>query len=232
MQSSNEKLRKALEEGLEKDLSFIPDDKEIKKIYTPSSKLDEQMQKLISRVQRKEKFQIIVRNKKKLSYVAVAAILILGIRFAIPLITVEEKGNDMATRPESALESNDQYEAESTENKEMFDTSTEQSITSSGMENDFEWSIKSTSDDTVILILTNPSADEWQYTSITRIEKIDQDNVSVVYTNDNLQEETLASASNIEETLNRFDYNMDVSGRYILYRNINENQITLELEIP
>ncbi|KAB1440567.1 hypothetical protein [Candidatus Galacturonibacter soehngenii] len=229
MQSSNEKLRKALEDSLEKDLSFVPDDKEIKKIYTPSPKFEEQMRKLIKRIRMKEKFQIIVMNKKKLSYVAVAAILILGIRLSMPLITVEEKGNEMATRPESALESNDQYEAK---NNEKSDTTTEQSITSSGMENDFEWSIKSTSDDTVILILANPSADEWHYTSITRIEKIDQDKVSVVYTSDNLQEETLASASNIEETLNRFDYSMDVSGRYILYRNINENQITLELEIP
>lgn len=229
MQSSNEKLRKALEDSLEKDLSFVPDDKEIKKIYTPSPKFEEQMRKLIKRIRMKEKFQIIVMNKKKLSYVAVAAILILGIRLSMPLITVEEKGNEMATRPESALESNDQYEAK---NNEKSDTTTEQSITSSGMENDFEWSIKSTSDDTVILILANPSADEWHYTGITRIEKIDQDNVSVVYTNDNLQEEALASASNIEETLNRFDYKMDVSGRYILYRNINENQITLELEIP
>ncbi|MBA4687825.1 MAG: hypothetical protein H2184_11780 [Candidatus Galacturonibacter soehngenii] len=229
MQSSNEKLRKALEDSLEKDLSFVPDDKEIKKIYTPSPKFEEQMRKLIKRIRMKEKFQIIVMNKKKLSYVAVAAILILGIRLSMPLITVEEKGNEMATRPESALESNDQYEAK---NNEKSDTTTEQSITSSGMENDFEWSIKSTSDDTVILILANPSADEWHYTGITRIEKIDQDKVSVVYTSDNLQEETLASASNIEETLNRFDYSMDVSGRYILYRNINENQITLELEIP
>lgn len=229
MQSSNEKLRKALEDSLEKDLSFVPDDKEIKKIYTPSPKFEEQMRKLIKRIRMKEKFQIIVMNKKKLSYVAVAAILILGIRLSMPLITVVEKGNEMATRPESALESNDQYEAK---NNEKSDTTTEQSITSSGMENDFEWSIKSTSDDTVILILANPSADEWHYTSITRIEKIDQDKVSVVYTSDNLQEETLASASNIEETLNRFDYSMDVSGRYILYRNINENQITLELEIP
>lgn len=229
MQSSNEKLRKALEDSLEKDLSFVPDDKEIKKIYTPSPKFEEQMRKLIKRIRMKEKFQIIVMNKKKLSYVAVAAILILGIRLSMPLITVEEKGNEMATRPESALESNDQYEAK---NNEKSDTTTEQSITSSGMENDFEWSIKSTSDDTVILILANPSVDEWHYTGITRIEKIDQDKVSVVYTSDNLQEETLASASNIEETLNRFDYSMDVSGRYILYRNINENQITLELEIP
>lgn len=229
MQSSNEKLRKALEDSLEKDLSFVPDDKEIKKIYTPSPKFEEQMRKLIKRIRMKEKFQTIVMNKKKLSYVAVAAILILGIRLSMPLITVEEKGNEMATRPESALESNDQYEAK---NNEKSDTTTEQSITSSGMENDFEWSIKSTSDDTVILILANPSADEWHYTGITRIEKIDQDKVSVVYTSDNLQEETLASASNIEETLNRFDYSMDVSGRYILYRNINENQITLELEIP
>lgn len=229
MQSSNEKLRKALEDSLEKDLSFVPADKEIKKIYTPSPKFEEQMRKLIKRIRMKEKFQTIVMNKKKLSYVAVAAILILGIRLSMPLITVEEKGNEMATRPESALESNDQYEAK---NNEKSDTTTEQSITSSGMENDFEWSIKSTSDDTVILILANPSADEWHYTSITRIEKIDQDKVSVVYTSDNLQEETLASASNIEETLNRFDYSMDVSGRYILYRNINENQITLELEIP
>lgn len=232
MQSSNEKLRKALEDSLEKDLSFVPDDKEIKKIYTPSPKFEEQMRKLIKRIRMKEKFQIIVMNKKKLSYVAVAAILILGIRLSMPLITVEEKGNEMATRPESALESNDQYKAESTENNEKSDTTTEQSITSSGMENDFKWNIKSTSDDTVILVLANHSADEWHYTGITRIEKIEQDNVSVVYTNDNLQEETLASASNIEETLNRFDYNMDVSGKYILYRNINENQITLELEIP
>lgn len=232
MQSSNDKLRKALEEGLEKDLSFVPEDKEIRKVYTPSTKLEEQMQKLISRVRRKEKFQIIVRNKKKLSYVAVAAIVILGIRFGMPLILIQEKADEKSVRLESVpAESNEQYE-ESTHDMAITDTTTEQSTSTYGIGDDIGWSIISTSDDSIILLLTNNTADDWDYTDITRIEKIDEDNVSVVYTNDNLEEKTLIPTANIEETLNRLDYNMNVSGRYVLYRNINKSQITLELDIP
>jgi len=56
--------------------------------------------------------------------------------------------------------------------------------------------------------------------------------VSVVYTNDNLEEKILMPTANIEETLNLSNYNMNESGKYVLYRTINANKITLELEIP
>lgn len=232
MQGSNETLRKALKESLEKDLSFVPDDKEIKEVYTPSPKLEKQMQKLISHVQRKEKFQIIVRNKKKLSYVAVAAVVIFGIRLGMPLTQVHEKADDKSVRLESVpAESSEQYEEESIKDSAKSD-STQQSTPTYGIEEDTGWSVIATSEDNVVLLLLNNSANDWYYTGITRIEKMDQGNVSVVYTNNNLEEKILMPTANIDETLNRSDYNMNESGRYILYRTVNENQITIELEIP
>lgn len=232
MQTSNEKLRMALKECLEKDLTFIPSDNEIKKIYTPSEKFKGQMRKIIRHVTRKEKFRSIVTNKKKFYYAAAIAILILGLRIGLPSLFINEKSNDMTTELDSTIESAESTTTETTQDEAVSDSATQQSIAETESQVDSNWSLQSISEEEIILVIENNSINDWYYSGITRIEKMENDSLTVIYTNDNVQEDTLLSASKEDEILKRSDYNMNTSGRYILYRIVNGEQITLEIEIP
>jgi len=98
MHHSNDKLREALEECMQKDNALIPSDKEIKKQYTPSEKFKKKMSVLIRHEKLKEKFMLIYGIRKKIYYVAGAAILILGIRIGMTAFITDRQSNDNASQ--------------------------------------------------------------------------------------------------------------------------------------
>ncbi|OYP51869.1 hypothetical protein CG709_02345 [Lachnotalea glycerini] len=98
MHHSNDKLREALEECMQKDNALIPSDKEIKKQYTPSEKFKKKMSVLIRHEKLKEKFMLIYGIRKKIYYVAGAAILILGIRIGMTAFVTDRQSNDNASQ--------------------------------------------------------------------------------------------------------------------------------------
>lgn len=232
MQSSNEKLRDALEECLEKDLSFVPKDIEIKKIYTPSDRFKKYMRKIIRKEEMKDKFKIIVTNKRKLYYFAVAmVILFFSIRIGFNTLSPDTKSNEMAV---PQFESEESKSTESTESAEdsMYDSAnTDQSTATTQDLVDDTWAISFVSDKDVSFQLANTTEQPYSYSDISLIEKLEGDSVTTVYTKEDLEQYNLSPMSTLEETIQFADYNMKESGSYRLYRTINENQVMIELEV-
>lgn len=235
MQSSDEKFRKALETCLERELAFIPDDKEIKKIYTPSEKFKIEMKKMIHLENHPNSYQLIKKHKKKIYYfVAVAAILILGIRLGFVPLSSEEKADEMAMPPqsESYSESADIASTESVPQDTLFDTGSEEKSATTQIESDMAWGFSESSNTEIALILRNNTESSLEYTDITKIERREGNNFITIYTNNQAKQYTLEPQEHIGESILRADYNMNESGTYRLYRTIQEDEINIEIEIP
>lgn len=240
MDYSHEKLRRALYECMEKDLSFVPKDSEIRKEYTPSKDFQRNMQKIIRKVKRHDFGKVIIKNRNKFYYlVAAAAIFILGIQIVRPDFLIDDNNNDMAVQFDSSSSIATTETEESLMGKSA-DSPTDDQVVEKAEEKsqvdvetwDLSWNVSTISDTNVTLVLVNDSSQDCTYTNITSIDKLIDNNWINVYSKEVDQEQMLLKSAKVEESISLDDYNMKESGSYRLYRIVNGKQIELEIVIP
>jgi hypothetical protein len=231
MHTNNEKLRKALEECMQKDFAFIPSDKEIKKWYTPSEKFKKQMNQLIRKEKLKEKFKFVTINKKRIYQVAAgAAILILGINIGAKLLIPNIDRINLTSQ--SPKESTTETTESALADKALDQMAPDQSAEEANLRMEVIWSVDSIHESEAVLRLENTTEEPFVYTTIQQVEKFENDNWVTIYFSEKLEEKSISSNESIEETITLSDYNIKESGSYRLYRTINQQTVTIDIEIP
>jgi hypothetical protein len=234
-----EVLHNALEECMEEEAKLVPSDSELKKIYAPSSQFKEHMNRLIRREKAKDKYKVVYMHRKGiLQFVASVAILIIGIQVGVTLISPNLKQDSTQnstmyseTVPESS-EMKVAQSADGTTAKTMTEEATgEASSTQSDMLAEALWTATVTGTDEAVLTLTNTKNQVITYTNVLKVEKLEKDNWITIYSNNQTEENNLSSGESIDETIQLSDYKINENGSYRLYRNVNDDSVTVDLEL-
>lgn len=237
MQSSNEKLKEALLECMQKDLAFVPSNKEIKKQYVPSESFNKKMKAMIRREKTKEKFKLIYENKRKIYYFAGGvAILILSIKIGTNFMLSDLAQYDTTEQIRQSDTISMMEDSDTTESmpKDFASGQTlpEQSIQEAQNSMNLLWTIEALEENQAVFHLKNDSEEAYSYTDISQIDQYENNTWVTVYSNEEMQNHTLAANEEIEEIINLTDYHIEKSGTYRLYRNINKKIVTVDIEIP
>lgn len=232
-------LHNALEECMEEETKVVPSDSEIKKIYTQSSQFKEYMNRLIRREKAKDKYKVVYMHRKGiLQFVASAAILIIGIQVGVTLISPNLKQDSTQNDTmysETVPESSDMkttQSADGTTAKTMTEQPTgEVSSTQSDMLAEALWTATVTGTGEALLTLENTTSQAVTYTNILKVEKLENDNWITIYSNNQTEENNLSSGESIDETIQLSDYKISENGSYRLFRNVNDQPVTVELEL-
>ncbi|WP_099466548.1 hypothetical protein [Konateibacter massiliensis] len=244
MQSSDEKLREALRDCLERELAFVPPAQDIKKLHTPSKQFEKRMQGIIRTEQYKEKWKTILGGKKKFYYAAAVILLFLGVQVGTNFMYMGKSSPyeaDMSTQTTEEMAT--ATDEETGMASSMADTAAgEASINAETSNGEAEatdievlysqWSVSQVLDGEVTFSLTNSKAEEGFYSDISLVEKAEEGKWISVYTKEDLEEYSILGMDTVEERIKASDYNMKEAGIYRLYRYINEEEVTVDIEIP
>ncbi|MFA9375460.1 MAG: immunoglobulin-like domain-containing protein [Lachnotalea sp.] len=237
--NSNQKLKNALKECMESEIKEVPKDVELKKQYTPTNQFIKYMNHLIRREKMKEKFKIVYEHRKGIYKLAAGvAFVIICINIGtllLPNLKQENRTSDNigteSTSDTADIASTESIEDASkssslTASDEVTATSDETAIS----EIQTVWTAELKGENSVILSLANNTDQALTYTNILKIEKYVDDAWITIYSKDPVENKTLNGNESVKENIKLSDYGIADTGRYKLYRNINDEVVTVELE--
>jgi len=236
--NSNEILHNALEECLEKEIKSIPEDSEIKKLYTPSSQFKEKMRPIIRREKAKERFKLVYPHRKLIyQLAATAAVLIIIIHAKNILISpkmdsdssVDESMQTEMVSDEATTASEFAAPAGATEDSAA--KSTMDAALTDGSIVNAAWSVEVTDESEATLRFENISNEAITYGNIFKVEKYENGNWVEVNQKEVKEESTLEPGEFIEESIVFEDFSIKEEGIYKLYRNVNNIPVTVDIEI-
>lgn len=238
MNHSEEVLHNVLMECLEKEIEAVPKDSEIKKQYTPSPHFIKYMKHLIRREKAKDKYKVVYEHRKGIyQFVAGAALIIISIQIGVSLISPNVKNESLVNdniSTESVPESADMATAQSADDstaKSFIQETGEALEAQADIAMEVLWSASMTGENEAKFTLENTTNLTYMYSNIIKVEKLENDSWVTIYTNDQVEEKILNSGAFVEETIKLSDYEITEVGSYKLYRNVNNETITVEMEL-
>lgn len=247
MNDRDEMLRNALKDCLQKENEEVPSDSEIKKQYTPSDKFKKYMLHLIRLEKNKEKYKIVYEHRSSIyKFVAGAALIIISINIGVTLLLPKTNSDNLVNEnmvAESTSDTADMAATESSAAKSTTDSTLEtttelpsDSITDiaekSATDNETEllWTADLTEENEAVLRIENNTEEPYTYTNILKVEKYENDMWTTIYSMEQVDEKVLNPGESIEESIKLSDYEIKKDGSYILYRNINNEMVTVNIE--
>jgi hypothetical protein len=231
--SISEKLHSALEECLEEELKEIPEESEIKKQYTFSTQFHANMKKLLQKEKNKEKYKVIYQNRRFFYQLATATALIIIIIYARNMIITPDTNQDSSSNQESmkvemaTTESATVPEGEAADSmtKSMLDESSQDTNTSN-----ISWTLQEVVDAKAKLRIENTTEEIANYGDIFKVEQYKDGAWVEIYAKEAEVTKELNPQESVEEEIVLADYTITESGSYRLYRTVNNETQTVDLE--
>lgn len=240
MYSSKEILHNALKECMQKELEAVPSDREIKKIYTPSSSFKKYINRLIKREKLKDKFKIVYEHKRAIYQLAAGAALFMlavyiGNVFTSPK-TSDNSSVEKSVQVETTTETADRATAETADMvaTESVEESTTNATTDATMQagsiTEAVWTAEVTGKNEALLKMKNNTEQAVSYANISKVEKYENGSWITIYESSQVEVNILNSGELKEETIKLSDYGITENGSYKLYRDINKETTTVDME--
>lgn len=234
----NNKLKSALLECLDDEYDSVPCDTEIKNFYTPSKELEGFVMGL--KPNRAENVYLF----KRLSKIAAAAVILIFAFLGFNAIrNVDNSNVNYETAQEQKADNSEMLVEDSVMESSAYDSAMESSETAAGNDEEgiedieegagslIAWNLVNIDEDMAVFDIFNNTEELISVSNIFKVEKVEGDRNVQCYINSTVKEYNVEPIAEMREEVRLSDIGINENGTYIIYRNVNEIEHSIELII-
>lgn len=221
--NANNKLKAALLECLDDEYGSVPCDTEIKNIYTPSKELEGFVMGL--KLNRAENVYLFKRLSKT---AAAAAILIFAFLGFNAIRNVDNLNVNHETAHEQKADNSEMLAQDSVMESSAYDSAMESSEAAGSL---IAWNLVNIDEDMAVFDIFNNTEELISVSNILKVEKVENDRNVQCFINSTVKEYNVEPIAEMREEVRLSDIGINENGTYIIYRNVNEIEYSIELII-
>lgn len=233
--NANNKLKAALLECLDDEYGSVPCDTEIKNIYTPSKELEGFVMGL--KLNRAENVYLFKRLSKT---AAAAAILIFAFLGFNAIRNVDNLNVNHETAHEQRADDSEMLAQDSVMESSAYDSAMEASEEAAGNDEEgveeeagslIAWNLVNIDEDMAVFDIFNNTEELISVSNILKVEKVENDRNVQCFINSTVKEYNVEPIAEMREEVRLSDIGINENGTYIISRNVNEIEYSIELII-
>lgn len=221
--NANNKLKAALLECLDDEYGSVPCETEIKNIYTPSKELEGFVMGL--KLNRAENVYLFKRLSKT---AAAAAILIFAFLGFNAIRNVDNLNVNHETAHEQKADNSEMLVEDSVMESSAYDSAMESSEAAGSL---IAWNLVNIDEDMAVFDIFNNTEELISVSNILKVEKVENDRNVQCFINSTVKEYNVEPIAEMREEVRLSDIGINENGTYIIYRNVNEIEYSIELII-
>lgn len=219
----NNKLKSALLECLDDEYDSVPCDTEIKNIYTPSKELEGFVMGL--KPNRAENVYLF----KRLSKTAAAAVILIFAFLGFNAIrNVDNLNVNHETAQDQKADDSEMLVEDSVMESSAYDSAMESSEEAGSL---ITWNLVNIDEDMAVFDIFNSTEELISVSNILKVEKVEGDRNVQCFINSAAKEYNVEPIAEMREEVRLSDIGINENGTYIIYRNVNEIEHSIELII-
>lgn len=233
--NANNKLKAALLECLDDEYGSVPCDTEIKNIYTPSKELEGFVMGL--KPNRAENVYLF----KRLSKAAAAAVILIFAFLGFNAIrNVDNSNVNYETAQDQRADDSEMLAQDSVMESSAYDSAMEVSEEAAGNDEEgveeeagslIAWNLVNIDEDMAVFDIFNNTEELISVSNILKVEKVENDRNVQCFINSTVKEYNVEPIAEMREEVRLSDIGINENGTYIIYRNVNEIEYSIELII-
>lgn len=221
--NANNKLKAALLECLDDEYGSVPCDTEIKNIYTPSKELEGFVMGL--KPNRADNVYLF----KRLSKAAAAAVILIFAFLGFNAIrNVDNLNVNHETAHEQKADNSEMLVEDSVMESSAYDSAMESSEAAGSL---IAWNLVNIDEDMAVFDIFNNTEELISVSNILKVEKVENDRNVQCFINSTVKEYNVEPIAEMREEVRLSDIGINENGTYIIYRNVNEIEYSIELII-
>lgn len=221
--NANNKLKAALLECLDDEYGSVPCDTEIKNIYTPSKELEGFVMGL--KLNRAENVYLF----KRLSKAAAAAVILIFAFLGFNAIrNVDNSYVNYETAQDQRADDSEMLAQDSVMESSAYDSAMESSEAAGSL---IAWNLVNIDEDMAVFDIFNNTEELISVSNILKVEKVESDRNVQCFINSTVKEYNVEPIAEMREEVRLSDIGISENGTYIIYRNVNEIEHSIELII-
>lgn len=236
--NANNKLKAALLECLDDEYGSVPCETEIKNIYTPSKELEGFVMGL--KPNRADNVYLFKRPSKA---AAAAVILIFAFLGFNAIRNVDNSNVNYETAQDQRADDSEMLAQDSVMESSAYDSAMEASEEAAGNDEEgvedieeeagslIAWNLVNIDEDMAVFDIFNNTEELISVSNILKVEKVESDRNVQCYINSTVKEYTVEPIAEMREEVRLSDIGINENGTYIIYRNVNEIEYSIELII-